>query len=306
MAILVVGSIALDSVKTPFGRVKEVLGGSATYSSYAASFFNPSYLVGVVGNDFPEEHLNLLREKSIDLKGIQIKEGKTFRWKGSYDFDLNAANTISTDLNVFENFHPQIPAEYCHLKYVFLANIDPELQLEVLKQVKNPKLVIGDTMNFWIEHKKEILLEVLKKINVLVLNDSEARELTKEPNLIKAGRKLLCLGPEYIIIKKGEHGAILLSQSTYFATPAYPLESLYDPTGAGDTFAGGFLGYLAGVKKIDESQLKKAVVYGSVMASFTVEDFSLNRLRKLSKDEITRRYIEFIGISHFEDFKLNV
>ena len=304
MAVLVVGSIALDSVKTPFGEVKEVLGGSATYASYAASFFCLPHLVGIVGNDFPEEYINLLKEKPIDIKGLKIIEGETFRWEGYYDFDLNTANTVKTELNVFENFRPRIPAEYRKIKYIFLGNIDPELQLEVLEQVDKPELVIGDTMNFWITNKRRALEKLLKKLNVLVINDAEARQLSEEPNLIKAGKKLLSSGPEYVIIKKGEHGASLFSKTGFFSLPAYPLECLNDPTGAGDSFAGGFLGYLAGVKKISQNQFKKALVYGSVMASFSVEDFSLNRLRRLHQDEITQRYNEFVAISHFENFKL--
>jgi len=302
MAVLVVGSIALDSVKTPFGEVEEVLGGSATYASYAASFFTTPYLVGVVGNDFPEKHINLLQEKSIDLRGLDIIEGKTFRWKGYYDFDLNTAKTLSTCLNVFKEFHARIPDEYRKIKNVFLGNIDPEVQLEVLKQVENPELVVGDTMNFWINNKKDELLKVLKKLNVLVINDAEARQLSEESSLIKAGKKLLSLGPDYIIIKKGEHGALLFSDSEFFSIPAYPLEALYDPTGAGDTFAGGFVGYLASKDDFNGGEFKKALVYGSVLASFNVEDFSLNRLTRLSKEEIVQRYNEFVAISHFENF----
>ncbi len=303
MAVLIVGSIALDSVKTPFGEAEEVLGGSATYASYAASFFTTPYLVGVVGKDFPEKHIELLRGKSIDLKGLMVEEGKTFRWKGYYDFDLNSAKTLSTCLNVFQNFRPRLPEEYRKIKNVFLGNIDPDVQLEVIDQVESPELVVGDTMNFWISNKKEALLKVLKKINVLVINDAEARQLSEEPNLIKAGKNLLSFGPEYIIIKKGEHGALLFSDSVFFSLPAYPLESLYDPTGAGDSFAGGFIGYLSGIDNFNGSEFKKALVYGSVVASFDVEDFSLNRLVKLNKEDIDRRYKEFVNISHFENFK---
>lgn len=301
MSILVVGSIALDSVKTPFGEATEILGGSATYFSVAASFFANVNLVGVVGEDFQDEHINLLKRRSIDLQGLQKVKGKTFRWKGEYHYDLNTAITLDTQLNVFETFSPQIPKKYIESPFVFLANIDPELQLQVLKQIISPKLVVADTMNFWIERKKEALIETLKAVDVAVLNDGEARQLTKEPNLVKAAKQVLSWGPKWIIIKKGEHGCILFSDLAIFSAPAYPLEFIFDPTGAGDIFAGGFVGYLASRLSLEEKEMRKAIIYGSTLASFGVEDFGLKRLTILRNDEIKGRYRQFKEIAHFED-----
>lgn len=301
MCILVVGSIALDSVKTPFGEAEEVLGGSATYFSIAASFFTQVKLVGIVGNDFPEKHINLLKRHSIDLKGLQQLEGKTFRWKGEYHYDLNEAITLDTQLNVFESFSPQIPEDYKSSPFVFLANIDPELQLQVLKQVSSPKLVIADTMNFWIKGKREALIETLKAVDVVVLNDAETRQLAQEPNLFKAAREVLSWGPKWVIIKKGEHGCLMISDRAIFSAPAYPLEFIFDPTGAGDTFAGGLVGYLASHGNLEEKEMRKAAIYGSTLASFVVEDFSLKRLATLRNDEIKGRYRQFKEIVHFED-----
>ncbi len=300
MSILVVGTVALDSVKTPFGKVTEALGGSATYFSLAANIFTKVKLVGVVGADFPNEYVLFLKERGIDLDGLQQIEGKTFRWKGEYQYDdLNAAITLETQLNVLEEFSPEIPPQYQDTEFIFLANIDPELQLNVLEQLKSPKLVVADTMNFWIERKKEALLEVLKRIDIAILNDGEARQLTKEPNLINAAKKILSLGPKRVIIKKGEHGSLMISKSRFFAAPAYPLETLFDPTGAGDSFAGGFLGYLAAHDKLDDSEMKKAIICGTTIASFTVEDFSVNRLMTLTKEEIKKRYLEIKKITQF-------
>ena len=299
MSLLVVGSVALDSVTTPFGKVEEALGGSATYFSCSASFFTKVKLVAVVGADFPSRHIRFLKNKGIDIKGLQVSNGKTFRWKGCYEYDLNEAKTVYTHLNVFSNFKPHIPEEYKNEDFVFLANIDPTLQEDVLMQVNKPALVACDSMNFWIENKKRELIRLLKKVDIFILNDAEARELAEEPNLLKGARRILSFGPKMVIIKKGEHGALLFSNHSFFSAPAYPMESIYDPTGAGDTFAGGFMGYLSKVRKINEPNVRKAIIYGSVLASYNVEDFSLNRLRRLTMDEIDRRYKEFKKLTCF-------
>lgn len=300
-SILVVGSVAMDTIKTPFGKVIDALGGSAVYSSFSASFFAPVKLVAVIGSDFPEEYKNILKERKIDLQGLQKEDGKTFRWEGFYDCDLNTAHTINTELNVFENFEPVIPDFYKDTAYLFLANIDPELQLKVLNSVKRPKLVVGDTMNFWIKNKKDALLKTLKKVDILIINDGEARDLSGESNLIKAAKKILSFGPKSLIIKKGEHGALLFCNDNIFSAPAYPLESIYDPTGAGDTFAGGFIGHLAKTGDLSEENLRRAVIKGSTMASFCVENFTLNRMRNLTETEITARCQRLKELSHFEN-----
>ena len=301
LPVLIVGSMALDSVKTPAGEVKNALGGAADYSSVAASFFAPVQLVGVVGDDFPPEHLEFLQSRGIDLAGVQtIPGGKTFRWAGYYDFDLNIAHTLDTQLNVFADFQPALPPSYKQAKYVFLANIDPELQLQVLTQVENPTLTVCDTMNFWIEGKRDALLQVLKRVDIAFMNDAEARQLTGQLSVIKAARALQEMGPKTVIIKKGEHGALLFSGDSHFAAPSYPLEDIADPTGAGDSFAGGFIGYVASRNDISVPTLKKAVVYGSVLASYNVEDFSLNRLRTLTPEDIAARYRAFQEIAYFE------
>jgi len=301
-SVLIVGSVALDSVETPFGKVEKVLGGAAVYSSVAASFFAPVCLVGVVGDDFPEEHLEFLASRDIDMRGLRVVPGKkTFHWKGAYFGDLNDAHTIDTELNVFEEFRPELPAEYRSCKYVFLANIDPDLQLEVLSQIESPRLVACDTMNFWIERKRAQLLEVLKRVDIAFMNDAEARQLTAEPNLNRAASEIHKLGPKYVIVKKGEHGAVLYCDSDLcFIAAPYPLYEVVDPTGAGDSFAGGFMGYMARTGVINSRNLRRAVVYGSTLASFNVQDFSLNRLRSLTMDDINRRYEEFRRIVHFE------
>lgn len=301
MSILVVGSIAMDTIKTPFGKVIDALGGSAVYSSFSASFFAPVKLVAVIGSDFPEEYKNILKERRIDLQGLQEEDGKTFRWEGFYDFDLNTAHTVNTELNVFENFEPVIPDFYKDASYLFLANIDPELQLKVLNSVRRPKLVVGDTMNFWIKNKKDALLKTLKKVDILIINDAEARDLSGESNLIKAAKKIRSFGPKSLIIKKGEHGALLFCNDNIFSAPAYPLESIYDPTGAGDTFAGGFIGYLAKTGDLSEENLRRAVIKGSTMASFCVENFTLNRMRNLTETEITARCQKLKELSYFEN-----
>ena len=299
--ILVIGSIALDSIKTPFGEVKEALGGSATYSSYAASFFSTVRLVGVVGEDFPKEHVELLTKRGIQTDGLQVAKGRTFRWTGSYEYDLNEAHTLATELNVFETFRPQIPEAYRNTDFVFLANIDPDLQLNVLEQVRKPKLVACDTMNLWIKLKPDALKKVIQHVDFFFINEGEARMFTNTSSLIRAGRTLQSWGPKYVIIKKGEHGALMFGQNTFFAVPAFPLEEVYDPTGAGDTFAGGFMGYLAKQGgDLTESTLRRAVVYGSVMASFTVEKFSLDRLKTLTTDQLDGRVKMLKELSHFD------
>ena len=301
MSILVVGSVAFDSVETPFGKADNVLGGSATYFSTAASYFSEVKLVAVVGEDFPDEHIDFLKSKGVDVDGLKKMQGKTFRWEGRYDYDLNEAHTLATHLNVFEKFQPEVPEAYRKSSYVFLANIDPDIQWNVLEQVKKPKFVACDTMNFWIEGKPEALKRLLSKVDLFVLNEGEAREFAEEPNLIKASKKILSYGPKTVIIKRGEYGALMFNGGTIFSAPAYPLESIFDPTGAGDSFAGGLMGYLANTDDTSESNIRQAIIFGSVMASFNVEDFSLNRLKTLTLKEIQERYRQFKQLTHFED-----
>lgn len=300
MDILVIGSVAFDSVETPFGRGDDVLGGSATYFSTSASFFTGVQLVAVVGDDFPEEPKEFLRSRGVDLAGLQTRPGETFRWKGRYGYDLNEAQTLETHLNVFETFHPQLPESYRKAEYVFLANIDPELQLEVLNQVERPKLIACDTMNFWIEGKREALVRTLGHVDILVINEAEVRQLADEANLVKASRAVLAMGPKTLVVKRGEYGVLVFTEHSIFSAPAYPLEEVFDPTGAGDTFAGGFMGYLAATNNLSDETIRKATVFGSVMASFTVEDFSLNRLRKLSWPEVEERFRRFQALTAFE------
>ena len=302
MGILVVGSVALDTVETLEGKVEDSLGGSATYFSVAASFFHQQiHLVGVVGDDFPSEYVDFLSKRGIDLQGLErITGGKTFRWGGSYVSDLSAAETEFTYLNVFSDFDPKLPYTYQDTPYVFLANINPELQLRVLEQVHRPKLVVCDTMNLWIDISRPALMETLKQVDILILNDGEAKQLTEKKNLIQAGKEILTYGPSRVVIKKGEHGAISLTKSEFFAVPAYPLTSVFDPTGAGDSFAGGFMGYLAAQNRSnDEQTIRQAIVYGTVVASFNVEDFSLNRQRTLTRQEIDDRFNRLKDMVHF-------
>jgi len=300
MSVLVVGSMALDSVETPFGKVENILGGSASYFSLAASNFTDVNVVAVVGNDFPEEHMQLLESHGIKLDGVKIEEGETFRWVGHYGYDLSEAETLETHLNVFETFNPVLPDHYKDINIVFLANIDPEIQFEVLQQVNNPKLVACDTMNFWIESKPEQLKKLLGHVDILMINDAETRELAGEPIIVKAARKIMEMGPKMLIVKRGEYGVLMFSKDGIFYAPSYPLEEVLDPTGAGDTFAGGFMGYVASHNINNVNDYKKAVIYGSVLASFTVEDFSVNRLAKLKKDEIDVRYLAFMNLSNIE------
>ncbi|MEP0862497.1 MAG: sugar kinase [Ignavibacterium sp.] len=303
MGLLVVGSLGLDTVATPFDRIEDALGGSATYISLAASYFSgPIRLVGVVGSDFPKEYIDMLNTHNIDLEGLQIVEGgKTFRWSGKYHYDLNVRDTLYTELNVFEKFDPVIPDSARKSKFVCLGNIDPVLQSKVLDQMENPQFVVCDTMNYWIEGKKKELLELLPRVNVLIINDSEARLLAHEPNLIRAAKMIRAMGPEILIIKKGEHGALLFTEETIFSAPAFPMESIYDPTGAGDSFAGGFIGYLFKTRDLSSESLKRAVIYGSTMASFCVEKFSTKGLEELSYLQIQDRFRQFMNLSRFDE-----
>jgi len=300
MSILVVGSVAFDTVETPFGKAEKVLGGSASFFSVAASFFAPVQLVGVVGDDFGEKELGAFEGRPIDLAGLERAAGKTFHWQGKYSYDLNARDTIATDLNVFEFFKPKIPAAYRKADHVFLGNIDPVLQLDVLQQVEKPRLVACDTMNFWISGKAAELRTTLARVDVLLINDAEARQLSGEWNVVKAARAIRAMGPRTLVVKKGEHGVLMFSDSGSFAAPAFPLEEVFDPTGAGDTFAGGFIGYLAGAGDTREDTLRRAVIMGSALASFSVEDFSLDRLLRLTRAEVDERFRRFKQLTHFE------
>ena len=302
MSVLIVGSIALDTVKTPVEEHADLLGGSASYAALGASFFSPVKLVGIVGDDFPASEFDFWKARKIDAKGVQRVPGKSFRWSGEYAWDMNTRETRSVALNVFEHFRPDLPESYRQTDFVLLANIAPALQSHVLDQMKRPRFVVADTMDLWIETTRPDLDALLPRVDLLILNDSEARELTKETSLIKAGRKIRKSGPKYVAIKKGEHGALLFGEDEFFSCGAYPLEDIHDPTGAGDTFAGGMAGYLAS-RKADPTfaDLRRAIIYGSVLASFNVEAFSLERLRTLTMDEITERYGMFKAMSAFED-----
>jgi sugar/nucleoside kinase (ribokinase family) len=299
MSILVVGSAALDTIKTPYGEVHDTLGGSAIFFSAAASFFTPVKIVAVVGDDFPLTQLDFLKKRGVDTDGLEIAKGKTFRWSGVYHVDMNQRDTLSTDLNVFETFSPKLPANYRDTPYLFLANIHPALQLEVLSQMTKPRLVMLDTMNLWISTALPDLKKVMAKVDAIILNDQEARQITGETNLIKAAKGVSQLGPKIVIVKKGEHGAFMVSGDSFFAVPAYPLESLYDPTGAGDSFAGGLFGYLTSCKDHSLGTMRKAMVYGSVVASYAVEQFSVERLRSLTMNDVETRYGSFKDITGF-------
>jgi sugar/nucleoside kinase (ribokinase family) len=299
MSLLVVGSIGLDTIQTPFSHVHDAIGGTAVFCGVTASYFTGVNLVGVVGEDFPKAEVDFLQRRNIDLDGLEIKPGRSFRWGARYQLDLNTRETLFTHLNVFETFKPRIPEKYRDTPFVFLGNIGPDLQLDVLNQVRNPKFVALDTMNYWIEGAPEALRRVLERIDVLLVNDSEARLLACEPNLVKAAHQIRGMGPKIIIIKKGEHGAVMINGDHFFWAPAFPLENAFDPTGAGDTFAGGFMGYIAKAGKYDDATLRQAVVYGSTFASFCVEKFSLERIRDLSWEEIHQRYTEFQTMTGF-------
>ncbi len=301
MTVLVVGSVALDSVETPFGKAADVLGGSGTFFSASASHLSPVQLVGVVGSDYPVEKLESLAKRGVDLAGLERAEGNSFRWRGRYRHDLNSAETLETHLGVFSNFRPKIPPQFRNAPFVFLANIDPRLQIEVLSQVERPKLVACDTMNFWIESRRPELVTLLGKVDLITLNDSEARQLTEKSNLIKAARWIMDKGPTHVIIKKGEHGAFMFTRDTVFFAPAYPLEDVFDPTGAGDSFAGGFMGYLARTGDLSEGNLRRAVIYGSAMGSFAVEKFSIERLLEITRKDIDERVGAFRKLVAFEE-----
>ena len=302
MSLLIVGSIGLDTVKTPVEEHSDLLGGSASYAALGASFFTPVNLVGIVGNDFPKSEFEFWKSRDIDTAGVQRVDGKTFRWSGEYAWDLNTRETRSIALNVFEHFRPALPPKYRETPFVLLANIAPKLQSHVLEQMERPRFVIADTMDLWIETTRPDLEALLGGVDLLILNDSEAREMTKETSLIRAGRKIRDFGPRYVAIKKGEHGALLFGHEEFFSCGAYPLEDIHDPTGAGDTFAGGLAGYVAAHAQdtVTFELLRKAMIYGSVLASFCVEAFSLDRLRKLTKKEIDDRYQMFKLMSQFE------
>ena len=296
--VIVLGTVALDSVKTPFGRAENALGGSASFAAYSASFFAKPAIVSVIGRDFPKAHLELLKKRGIDLECIKI-EDKTFRWYGFYEYDMNEAKTLTTELNSLASFKVDIPEKYRDVEYIFLANIDPELQMDAINQMKNPKLIVMDTMNFWISSKREKVIEVIKKADVLLLNEGEARQLFNTTNLVTAANKALDLGVKSVIIKKGEHGSLMFMDGKHFNCPGYPLENVKDPTGAGDSFGGALIGYLTKTKDFSEKNFRKAVVYGSVVASNAAEDFSLNKLTRLTMDDIDRRYQEMKDIREF-------
>jgi sugar/nucleoside kinase (ribokinase family) len=300
MSVLVVGSVALDSVTTPFGKAEDVLGGSANFFSASASHFAPVQLVGVIGSDYPEDKLEPLKRRGIDFAGLERADGASFRWRGRYPYDLNAAETLETSLGVFSHFRPKIPAQFKSAPFVFLANIDPRLQLDVLSQVERPRLVACDTMNFWIESRRPELLELLGQVDLITINDGEARQLTECYNLVKAARWIMERGPKTVLIKKGEHGAFMFTRDSVFFAPAYPLESVFDPTGAGDSFAGGFIGYLASTGDLSEANMRRAVVYGAAMGSFAVERFSIERLMEITRDDIQRRVLDFHRLVSFQ------
>ena len=300
MSLLVVGSVALDSVETPFGKADLVLGGSATFFSASASQLSPVQVVGVVGDDYPVEKLEPLKKRGVDFAGLEHAKGSSFRWRGRYRHDLNVAETLETHLGVFSHFSPKIPAQFRKAPFVFLGNIDPRLQLDVLTQVDKPKLVACDTMNFWIESRRPDIIKLLARVDCIMLNDGEARQLTDCTNLVKAAKWIMEKGPSLVIIKKGEHGAFMFTKESVFFAPAYPLESVFDPTGAGDSFAGGFMGYLARSGDSSEANLRRAMIYGAAVGSFAVEKFSVQRLLEVSHMDVARRVGEFQELVAFE------
>jgi sugar/nucleoside kinase (ribokinase family) len=301
MSVLVVGSVALDSVETPFGKADDVLGGSANFFSASASLLTKVSVVGVIGSDYPVEKLEPLRKRGVDYSGLEKTEGHSFRWRGRYRHDLNSAETLETHLGVFSHFSPKIPDKLRDSPFVFLANIDPRLQLDVLEQVRKPKLVACDTMNFWIQSRRPDLLKLLGRVDLVTLNDAEARQLTEKFNLVQAAQWIMARGPRHVIIKKGEHGAFMFTQNSIFFAPAFPLESVFDPTGAGDSFAGGFIGYLAATGNLSEANMRRAVIYGSVMGSFAVEKFSIDRLLTVTRAEIDQRVRDMRRLVTFEE-----
>jgi sugar/nucleoside kinase (ribokinase family) len=302
VSLLAVGSVAFDAVETPFGKRERMLGGSATHFSLAASFFTDVRVVGVVGGDFGDAEFTVFREHEIDTTDLEVvPEGHTFFWRGRYDFDLNTAHTLDTQLNVFADFKPKLSEGSRGARLAFLGNIQPDLQVEVREQVAGAELVALDTMNYWISTVPEAVWDAVRRVHVVIINDAEARQLASEPNLIRAARKILAAGPSALVIKRGEYGAALFTQESYFATPAYPLESVFDPTGAGDTFAGGFMGYLSSQDAPDEAAMRRAMIYGSVLASFNVEEFGTERVQRLTYEEINARFREFKRMTHFEE-----
>jgi sugar/nucleoside kinase (ribokinase family) len=299
MSVLVVGTVAFDSIETPFGSAERILGGSASYFALAASFFTPVRIVGVIGEDFPDEHLELFKRRNIDTDGIKREKGDTFYWRGRYHEDINVRDTLELHLNVLSGFVPTLPERYRDAEYVFLGNIDPAMQIEVLNQIRRMKLVACDTMDHWIRESAGNLQKVLKRIEILVINDSEARLLSGQSNVVRAARAILKMGPKVVLIKRGEYGVLQFSDSQVFATPAYPLEEVFDPTGAGDSFAGGFLGQLARSADVSQRGIRRAIVYGSVVASFTVEDFGVKRLTTTSLPDIEERFERFVELTDF-------
>lgn len=298
--IHIIGVVAIDAIETPFGKRESVLGGSATYSALSAAFFSRNVVMtSVVGKDFPSKYISVFRKKGVNLEGLEIKDGRTFRWKGDYNYDLNSPRTVYTHLNVFADFKPALVPRAKKSNFIFLANIDPELQKKVLEQSEKPELVLCDTMNYWIDRKRKLLLGMLKDVDMFVLNDGEARQLSGETNLVKAAKFIMSHGTPSVIIKKGEHGVLFFSRHFCFSAPAYLLETIRDPTGAGDTFAGALIGCLSNVRKINSQNIRKSLIYASIMASFVVEDFSVNRLLKLKKRDVGNRYKEFKRITNF-------
>src|SRR5918993_3955644 len=302
MSLLVVGSVAFDAVETPFGKIEKMLGGSASHFSISASFFTNVRIVGVVGGDYGPEEQQVFDSHNVDTSDLEhVPDGETFRWYGRYDYDLNVAHTLDTKLNVFADFKPKLSETSKSARLVFLGNIQPDLQREVREQVPNAELVALDTMNLWIDIAKDSLLKTIRGVDVVIINDAEARQLTGIPNVIKAAKTILSWGPKALIIKRGEYGAALFTPESYFAIPAYPLESVFDPTGAGDSFAGGFMGYLSSQESLDNAALRRAMIFGSVMASFNVEEFGTARVDRLNHEEINERFHAFKQMTHFEE-----
>jgi sugar/nucleoside kinase (ribokinase family) len=306
LSILVVGSVALDSVSTPYGKADEVAGGSAVYFSIAASIFSNVRLVGIVGTDFPAEYMDLLRQRSIDLRGLEVADGETFRWRGYYGEDLNVAHTIDTKLNVFGQFRPKIPAEFADSEYVFLANIDPALQSEVLAQVERPAFSAMDTMNYWLDQRRDEVARVMGSVDGVIINEEELRQFAGIRNLSSAARAVLELGPKVVVVKKGEYGCALYGEDFYFGLPAFPTDGVTDPTGAGDSFAGGFIGYLAAHGAVDLEIMKRAAIFGGLLASFTVESFSIEKLAKVTIGDIQERFAQFIRYTNFDSSPLDI
>jgi len=301
--LLIVGTVAFDAIETPFGKTDKILGGAATYIGMSASYFGlDAGIISVVGGDFPQKYLQMLRDRNIDLEGVEvIKDGKTFFWSGKYDYNLNTRDTLITDLNVLADFNPVVPENFEDCDFLMLGNLHPAVQMSVINQIpKRPKLVVLDTMNFWMDNTMDELMEVIGKIDVITINDEEARQLSGEYSLVKAAQKIHAMGPEYVVIKKGENGALLFNNGDVFFAPALPLEEIFDPTGAGDTFAGGFIGYLASTQDISFENMKRAVIYGSNFASFCVEKFGIERMENLNKDEIQLRLKQFKQLTQFE------